>query len=112
MSDKAIYVVTAEEDARHQRLATLAEQDRFAIGEQMRRVEAAAAEPSFRGAVRRALLASDVPLSELLSVSGITLHELDEFRCGERDLSFDAFERLAERLGFALVRTLVATDGG
>ncbi len=104
MTQRVIQTPTPEESVRIDRLSDLAEQDRSEIERQLELYDLAAAEPTFKGAIRRALATTNVPFPELLRSSGISLHELDLFRSGEANLSLDAFERLAQRLGFTLVQ--------
>jgi hypothetical protein len=99
-----IHQTTPEEAARIDRLAELAEQDRDDLVERYRLQELAAAEPTFRGELLRAIDGSDVPLEELAELAGVDPLTFDDFRCGRFDLSLEAFERVARRLGLTLVK--------
>jgi hypothetical protein len=106
MSDRVIHKTSPEEATRLDRLATLAEAERDEIVRRAPFYEQVAAEPTFKGEVLRAINESmRIPLSELASMAGVDMRTLDEFRCGERELPLAAFERLARRLGFTLVKT-------
>jgi hypothetical protein len=111
MSERIIHETTPEESARIDRLAALAEQDRDDILERGRLQEAAAAQPTFVGDVLRAML-EDSPVSvfELAELANVDFVTFDDFRCGRHELPAAAFERVARRLGFSLVRTAEAVE--
>jgi hypothetical protein len=105
MSEPRIQPTTPEEDAWHARLATLAEQDKDDILERMRLHDIAAAQPTFVGRVLRAILCdTEVSTPELALLAGVDFVTFDDFRCGRITLPPDAFERVARRMGFTLVR--------
>jgi hypothetical protein len=45
-----------------------------------------------------------VGLDELAALAGVDPLTFDDFRCGRVDLSLDAFELVARRVGLVLVR--------
>ena len=105
MTERVIHSLTPEEEARLNRLAALAEQDRDDIIERFRLHEQAAAEPTFRGELLRAIDGNDVSLDELAELACVDPLTFDDFRCGRFELSLDAFERVARRVGLVLVMT-------
>jgi hypothetical protein len=106
VTDRVIHKTSPEEAARLDRLATLAEAERDEIVRRAPLYEQVAAEPTFKGEVLRAINGSmRIPLSDLATTAGVDMRTLDKFRCGERELPLAAFERLARRLGFILVKT-------
>jgi hypothetical protein len=106
VSERIIHPLTPQEESRLDRLAALAERDRDDIIERGRLQEEAAAQPTFVGEVLRAML-EDSPVSvfELAELANVDFVTFDDFRCGRRELPAIAFERVARRLGFSLVRT-------
>lgn len=107
MTERIIHKTTAEEAARIDRLATLAEMDRDDLIERQRLRETASRELSFKGEVLRALAEVDIRLSELAELAEVDVVTFDDFRCGLVELPLPAFERIARRLGFALARSPV-----
>ena len=105
MAERIIHQTTLEEAARIDRLAALAEQDHDDLVERFRLHALAAAEPTFRGELLRAIEHTTVELEELAKLAGVDLLTFDDFRCGTVELPIAAFERLARRLGFTLVKT-------
>jgi transcriptional regulator with XRE-family HTH domain len=80
--------------ARQQIAAELPE---MAARDQMRKE--AREEATLSGQLRRAVHASDLPLSAIAAQVGITPLLLDEFLTGERTLRSDVIDRLANVLG-------------
>jgi hypothetical protein len=105
MSDTIIHATTPEEAARLDRLAALAEGERDEIVESLRLHRLAAAQPTFVGAVLREIMRLDVDFDELAALAGLDQAGFDDFRCGRIELPAAAFERVARRLGFTLVRS-------
>lgn len=64
--------------------------------------EDARREPSLSGALRRAVHASNRPLTHLAREIGIEPTMLDEFLTGERNLRSDVMDRLARSVGYDL----------
>jgi hypothetical protein len=56
-------------------------------------------EPTLSAELRRAVHASDKPLSAIAAQAGISAIHLDEFLTGERTLRSDVMDRLAQVLG-------------
>lgn len=96
--------VSADEAARIDRLAALAEADCADMLERERLHEQAAAMPGFLGDVLRAISAADVSVVELAKLAEVDLVTFDDFRCGRHELPLASFEKVARRLGFSLVR--------
>ncbi len=88
MSDTVIHTTSPEETARLDRLA--------------------AAQPTFVGAVLREIMRLEMDFDELATLAGLDQVGFDDFRCGRYELHAAAFERVARRLGFGLVRTAEA----
>ena len=61
-------------------------------------------ERTLSGEIRRAIVASKLPLTTIAGRAGIPPISLDEFLTGERTLRSDVLDRLANSLGFALAR--------
>lgn len=104
MPERIIHKTTPDEAARLDRLAELAEADRDDMIERYRLQEIASAQPTFRGELLRAIDTCNVPMTELAQLAGVDFVTFDDFRCGRFELSLDAFERVARRLGLALVK--------
>jgi hypothetical protein len=104
MPELLIHKTSPEETARLDQVAALAEQDRAGLIAQIEQQQLAAMEPTFGGLVRRAILSMEVPCRELADLAGVDRATFDAFRSGEVDLPLPAFERVARRLGFQLVR--------
>jgi len=104
MSEIVIHPLTPDEEARLDRLAELAEGDRDDMLERLRLQEIASAQPTFRGELLRAIDTCDIRITELAELAGVDFVTFDDFRCGRFELSLDAFERVARRLGLSLVK--------
>ena len=74
----------------------------MAVRDQMRKE--AREEATLSGQLRRAVHASELPLSAVAEQAGITPLVLDEFLTGERTLRSDVVDRLANVLGCQLSR--------
>jgi len=105
MSDPVIHPTTPSEAARIDRLAALAESERDEIVESLRLHQVAAEQPTFVGDVLRAIMKLEVDFDELAELAGLDQAGFDDFRCGRLELPAAAFEKVARRLGFALVQT-------
>lgn len=90
--DAEIERAVAEEDA-------LKEQNR----EQARKRHLAQAEPGFTGDLRRAIVRSHQPLTEIAEAIDIPEERLDSFCAGESELPTDAVGRLVSLLGLRLM---------
>lgn len=62
-------------------------------------------EPTLSAELRRAIHASELPLSKIAAQAGISALHLDEFLTGERTLRSDIIDRLAQALGCELKLT-------
>ena len=74
----------------------------MAVRDQMRKE--AREETTLSGQLRRAVHASELPLSAVADQAGVTPLVLDEFLTGERTLRSDVMDRLANVLGCQLSR--------
>lgn len=101
---RTIVPSTPSDNARIDELARLAEGERADVIARWKMREAEASRPTFLGQVLRAINPATVRVDELASLAGVSPVEFDEFRCGLRPLPIEAFERVARRLGFELVR--------
>jgi hypothetical protein len=72
----------------------------------VRRIMAAAEQPGFFGDIRRAILLSRRPTSELAAEIGVESRVLSEFRTGQAELPATALDRLLERLGLRLMQEI------
>ena len=79
-----------------------AELPEMAVRDQMQKE--AREEATLSGQLRRAVHASELPLSAVADQAGITPLVLDEFLTGERTLRSDVMDRLANVLGCQLSR--------
>ncbi len=104
MPERIIHPLTPDEEARLDRKAALAEADKDDMIERYRLQEIASAQPTFRGELLRAIDTCDVRITELAELAGVDFVTFDDFRCGRFELSLDAFERVARRLGLSLVK--------
>lgn len=81
-----------------QRAAIAAELPDLVVRDQMRKE--AREEPTLSAELRRAVHASDKPLSAIAVQAGVSAIHLDEFLTGERTLRSDVMDRLVQVLGF------------
>ena len=87
----------------------IADQEMAAKGENVehfRKLKSAAEQPGFFGDVRRAILLSRRPLSELSAEVGISPEKLSGFRAGEMELPAVALDRLIGVLGLRLMQEI------
>jgi hypothetical protein len=70
------------------------------------KIAAAAERPGFFGDVRRAILQSRRPISDLATTIGVDWQILSEFRAGEAELPAAALDRLIESLGLRLMQEI------
>jgi hypothetical protein len=73
---------------------------------QINRIVRAAEQPGFFGDVRRAILASRRPVSELAAAIGVDPQRLSDFRAGNEELPAGALDRLLETLGLRLMQEI------
>jgi hypothetical protein len=96
--------LTPEEQSRlavaRQQIA--AERDELILRDQMRKE--ARDEATLSGELRRAVHASEMPLTTIAKQIGVPPVVLDEFLTGERTLRSDVLDRLADSLGYVLTR--------
>jgi hypothetical protein len=71
-----------------------------------RKVIAAAAQPSFSGDIRRAILLSRRSEGELAGAIGVEPRLLSDYRAGDAELHAAALDRLVETLGLRLVQEI------
>jgi hypothetical protein len=64
--------------------------------------KAASEEATFSGELRRAIHKSDLTITQIASMCGLSLLELDEFLTGERTLDTEVVDRLVETLKLKL----------
>lgn len=105
---RTIVPSTPADDARIDELARLADAERSDIIHRWKLRETAAAQPTFTGQVLKAITPDVARLDELARLAGVSVIEFDEFRCGLRTLPIEAFEQVARRLGFEMVRVTPA----
>jgi hypothetical protein len=70
------------------------------------RLKVAAGQPGLLGDIRRAIVSSRRPSSEIAQAAGIDDALLSEFRAGEAELSTPALGRLVEALGLRLMQEI------
>lgn len=70
------------------------------------KIKAAAERPGFFGDVRRAVLLSRRPVSELAAAIGIDPRVLSDFCAGEAELPAATLDRLVEALGLRLMQEI------
>lgn len=103
MNERIIHKSTPEEDARLNALAADIEAHKEEIAERLEREELASREDSLAGQLRRAIDASMIGPDKLAIEVGVDFATFRAFQVGDADLPFEAFERLAKRLGLSLV---------
>jgi len=95
-----------EEEARFDRLRELIAAELPELRLKGQRLQDAADEPTLSGELRRAVHASDLPITEIVRRAGIEPLALDSFLTGDETLTSDAVDRLAETLGYSLSKTV------
>ena len=102
---------TAEQRAEWKQAVAEEEAARSANIARMERIDAAAAEETLSGEVRRAIRDARRPFAVLADEIGITTQQLLDFRSGDAPLPSDALDRLVAVLGLtARLETVTATD--
>lgn len=103
MTERVIHKTTPEEAARLDALAAEIESHKEEIIARLEREDLASQEDSLSGQLRRAIDASLIGPEELANAAGIDLDTFLAFQVGDAELSLKVFERLARRLGMAVV---------
>jgi hypothetical protein len=93
-------------DLRKRWEAELAAFDPKSIEANFAKTDAAAAEHSFSGFVRRSVHRGGKPLSLIAEETGIALRHLSQFMRGEGELNAAEIGRLLESVGVELVETM------
>ena len=102
---RVVIEFTPEQRAEWERVRDLALSDREQSIEQIRKMEAACAEPTFRGELRRAIRAARLASRPRLfdAELGLDPVQIDRFLSAEDDLPLDVVERLIAALELHLV---------
>jgi hypothetical protein len=72
----------------------------------LRKIKAAAASPGFFGDIRRAMLLSRRPISELAAAIAVDTQVLSDFRAAEAELPASALDRLLSELGLRVMQEI------
>ena len=103
MPDRLIHPTPPDEAVRLDALAASIEAEKPLIIERLAREARASREDSLAGQLRRAIDASLLGPELLAREAGIDLASFLAFQAGEADLPFEAFARIAHRVGCTLV---------
>jgi hypothetical protein len=103
---QTILEATPEQRELIDRVAALVELEKPEITRRWQLSEAAAAEPGFRGDLRRAIHSSGMHVQKLATLTGIELIPLSDFLEGMAELTSDQIQKLVDTLKLQLVRTI------
>ena len=103
MSERKLHTPTAEESARWRAAMEEEQQARPENIARLKRLDAALAERSVAGQLRRAIVERRIRTRELAERCGVSVADLDGFLFGETALDSDAFGRVAAALQYELV---------
>ena len=102
---------TEQQKANWQQAVCEAQADRDATIRQMKNIREAARQPGFFGDIRRAILSSRRPVSELATIIGVEARVLSDFRAAEGELPARALETLIAELGLRLMQEIPRNGG-